>query len=276
MGHRAVVRALVVAGAVLAAMLFAPRARGVVTGDPMPAPVNGFVGAFNGSSCVAVGPFWCITAKHVGGSVDQYVYMQGAQYRVVEIVPHPLYDCELLRVAEELPGYHHLASNVGLDRPCVLGGFGATAGASLASGNGYDWNGPHVETWGENVIEGEGSLLAVRFDSPTSGSAVPHEAIFAVNDSGGGLFVYGPGGDLQLAGIAISVIGWGSSQWNNAAFALNVDLYRNWMMPIVDPGAPVSSAVEAPRAMIGLPGLPPWLNASATGVLLLALRRRRS
>jgi hypothetical protein len=275
MGHRSAIRAFLLTAAALAAMLFAPRAHGVVTGDPMQAPVNGFVGAFNGSSCVAVGRFWFITAKHVGGAVDQSVYMQGAFYRVVEIVQHPVYDCQLLRVAEELPGYHELASNVGLDRPCVLGGFGATAGASLPSGNGYDWNGPHVETWGENLIEGEGDLLAVRFDSPTSGLAVAHEAIFAVNDSGGGLFVYGPGGDLQLAGIAISVLGWGSSQYTNAAFALNVDLYRNWMMPIVDPGAPVSSAVEAPRAMIGVPALPSWAGGIVTFALLLSLRRRR-
>jgi len=37
----------------------------------------------------------------------------------------------------------------------VLGGFGATAGAALPNNSGYDWNGPHVETWGENTIEGD-------------------------------------------------------------------------------------------------------------------------
>lgn len=268
MGHRTLVRVLVVVAAAVASMLAAPRAQGVVTADPMPAPVNGFVGWFNGSSCVAVGPFWFITARHVGGTVDGIVWMQGVQYRVVEVVPHPVYDVQLLRVAQEVPGYHRLASNVGLDQPCVLGGFGATAGTSLPNNGGYDWNGPHVETWGENVIEGEGSLLAVRFDSPASGLAVQHEAVFAVNDSGGGLFVYGPGGELQLAGVAISVIGWGSSAWNAAAFSLNVDLFRGWMAPIVDPSHPVSSAVEAPRAMLSIPGVP--MNVSGL-VMLSAL-----
>jgi hypothetical protein len=164
---------------------------------------------------------------------------------------------------------------VGLGDPCVLGGFGATAGASLSNNSGFDWSGPHVETWGANMIDGEGALLAVRFDPPTSDWAVPHEAIFAVNDSGAGLFVYGLDGSLQLAGIGVSVLGWGSSQYSSTAFALNIDLVRNWMGPIVDPTQPLSSAVAAPRAVIALPGLPAWIGGAIVTLALRGLRRRR-
>jgi len=233
--------------AALAALAYAGHAEGVVTADPMERPSDGWIGAFNGSSCVAVGPYWFVSAKHVGGVVGGYVVMRGIWYRVVEIDEHPTYDVELIRVAEELPGYHHLAEQASLGDPCVLGGLGVTAGAPLPDGSGFDWGGPHEETWGANTIEGDGLMLSIRFDSPLSSYAVAHEAIFAVNDSGGGLFVYGSDGSLQLAGIAVSVMNWGSAQYGNSAFALSVQLFGNWMMPIVDPSQPVSSGVEAPR-----------------------------
>ncbi len=268
-------RSIAVAIGAIGSLVYASTARAVVTADPLPAPLNGWVGDFRGSSCVAVGTFWFVTAKHIGDGTGQAIYMRGQWYTVVETVPHPVYDVQLIRVAEALPGFHHLASGVGLGDPCVLGGFGATAGAALPNNSGYDWNGPHVETWGENTIEGEGNLLAVRFDAPNSPWAVPHEAIFAINDSGAGLFIPGPGGSLDLAGIAISVLGWGSSQYTSAAFCLNVDLYRNWMAPIVDPSQPVSSAVGAPHAMLTIPGLPAWLGGSIVTLALSGVRRRR-
>ncbi len=269
------VRIVVAAAALAAGLAYAPKAMGVVTADPLMPPLNGYVGAYGGSSCVAVGPFWLVTARHVGGVVGSYVWMRGTAYRVVEIVPHPLYDVELVRVAEELPGYHRLAGVVHLNDPCVLGGWGATAGASLPNNTGFDWTGPHVETWGENVIEGEGNLLAVRFDAPTSNLSVPHEAIFAVNDSGAGLFLWAGDGSMELAGIAISVTGWGNSQYGGAAFCLSIELFRNWMAPIVDPATPVSSAVQAPRSMVAIPGLPSWAGGLLLTSGLMGWRRRR-
>lgn len=249
--------------------------KAVVTADPNPLPINGFVGTFRGSSCVAVGNFWFVTAKHTGDGTGQSILMRGQWYTVVETVPHPVYDVQLLRVAEAVPGYHRFATEVHYLDPCVLGGWGATAGAPLPNNTGFDWNGPRVETWGENTIEGEGTLLAVRFDAPTSNFAVPHESVFAVNDSGGGLFIPGPGGSLELAGIAISVMGWGSSQYGTAAFCLNIDVFRNWMAPIVDPSQPVSSGVEAPRGMLSIPGLPAWCGALALVATFAGNRRRR-
>lgn len=258
-------------------LAWAPRADGVVVSglSPMARPADGWVGSWNGSSCVAVGRYWFVTAKHVGGSVGQMVTMRGVDYRSVEVRPHPSYDVQLIRVAEEVPGFHKLAVNVGFGDPVVIGGYGVTGAAPLPSSAGYDWNGPRQETWGANVIEGDGNLLAIRFDPPNSLSAVPEEAIFAVNDSGGGLFAYGSDGSLELAGIAVSVTNFGSSPWSTSGFALNIDMYRTWILPIVDPTAPISSGTGAPRAMMGVPGLPTWFGGVVVCGTLAGLRRRR-
>lgn len=269
------IRLVAAVGGCIASLMASVSAHAVVTGDPSPLPLNGFVGLFRGSSCVAVGNFWFVTAKHTGDGTGQAILMRGQWYNVVETVPHPIYDVQLLRVAEAVPGYHRFASEVHYLDPCVLGGWGATAGGSLPNNTGFDWNGPHVETWGENTIEGEGTLLAIRFDAPTSNFAVPHESVFAVNDSGGGLFLPGPGGSLELAGIAISVMGWGSSQYGTAAFCLNIDVFRNWMAPIVDPSQSVSSGVEAPRGLIAIPGLPMWCGGLVVAATFAGNRRRR-
>jgi hypothetical protein len=262
---------------VLGSLAFAPRVNAVVVSgmDPLPNPSNGYVGTFNGSSCVAVGKHWFISAKHVAGNVGQSIIMRGVWYNVLEIRAHPLYDVQLLRVGEELPGHHRLANAPAYGDTAFLAGYGVTAAAALPNDGGYDWNGPRQETWGANVIEGEGSLLTVRFDKPSDTAAVPHEAIFAVNDSGGGLFTLGADGSYELAGIAVSVFGFGSAQWYNSAFALNVTLYRNWMMPIVDPDTPVSSGVMAPRAMLGVPGLGAFEGACIFTIAAALTRRRR-
>lgn len=263
------------AAAILGVVAAPARAVIVADMDEMDAPANSFIGAWNGSSCVAVGPHHFLSAKHVGGVVGQNVVMKGVPYRVVEILLHTLYDVQLLRVAEDLPGYHHFADNPGYGDPCLLGGFGVTTTGPLANNAGWNWDGTRRETWGANMIEGDGSMLAIRFDAPSSGIAVPHEATFAVNDSGAGLFTIGADGSLELAGIAVSVMGFGSSQYNYAAFALNVSLYKMWAQPIVDPAMPISSGVAPPRAMLVVPGAPEWLGGALTFAVLAGMRRRK-
>ncbi len=217
----------------------------VANNDPMPAPLNGYVGTWNGSSAVCIAPNWIISARHVNGVVGGIFTLRGRQFRAVEIRQHATQDVQLIRVAETLPGYHALATGVSAGQLGILGGWGVTNGNPIT--NGYDWTGPRRETWGANMIEGSGSLWVVRFDSPTSPAAVPHEAIFAVNDSGGGLFVVAPDGSLQLAGIANSVTGFGQSVYGNAAFCLNLDLVRPWIQSIVPTSNAVDSSVVAPR-----------------------------
>jgi len=272
MGTRRLIHRLIVAAVgVIAALAYAGKANGViVSGEAMAQPAAGWVGSFNGSSCVAVGKHCFVTARHVGGGPGNIVVMRGQIYSVTEVIPHPSYDCQIVRVAEELPGFHTIASGIELGDACILGGWGVTAEATLPNNAGYDWAGPHEETWGANTLSSVGPLLVITFDSPASTSAVPHEATFAVNDSGAGVFVYAADGSLELAGIAVSVMSWGSSPWGCSAFAFNLDTVRNWIAPLADPSAPVSSAVEAPRAMISIPGLPAWVG----GLLLVGFNRR--
>lgn len=273
---RSRVTAAAIVCASIASLAYAPRANAVVVSgmDPLPLPDNAWVGTFNGSSCVGIGRNWFISARHVGGNVGQGIHMRGVLYAVLEIRSHPTFDIQLLRVAQDLPGYHKLAENAAYGDPAFLAGYGVTAAAALPNNAGYDWNGPRVETWGANIIEGEGSLLSVRFDPPSDPASVPHEAIFAVHDSGGGLFIMNPAGEYELAGVAVSVIGFGQAAWGSAAFALNVNLYKNWMMPIVDPETPVSSGVGAPRAALGLPGAPAWLGGAVLACSAFGSRRR--
>ena len=266
----------VAASALLALAGAASPACAIVTGDEMSAPSEGYVGTFNGSSGVAIGAHWFISAKHVGGSVNSMFTMKGVTYRAVQIVQHPTMDIMLVRVAETLPGYHTIAEDADVQSgsPCVLGGWGVTAGDALSDG--WNWNGPHKETWGANLIDSAGSIISIQFDGPSSGIAVPHEATFAVNDSGGGLFVYGPEGDLRLAGIAVSVTGWGSSRYGNAAFAISLPQLYNWIMPYVDPSRPLASSVEAPRASLGHPVTTLlFLGTAGSALLGRAGRRRR-
>lgn len=269
-------RLTALAALALAGLAAAPASGVIVSGGtPLAAPDNAWVGYWNGSSCVAIGPNWLVSAKHVGGSVGGFVSLKGVAYQVVEIRLHPQYDVQLLRVAEVLPGYHALNPAAALGDPVLLGGFGVTTAAPLPNNAGWDWNGNRQETWGANVIEGEGSLLTIRFDPPSAAASVPKEAAFGVNDSGAGLFTIASDGSLELAGIAVSVMNFGSAPWYTTAFALNSSLWRSWAGPIADPNTPISSGVAPPRAMLGIPGVDAVVGPALLTLALASLRRSR-
>jgi hypothetical protein len=267
--------AMIAAGLLLASGPLTPAAHAIVVanGDAMPEPTNGYVGAWNGSSAVCIAPNWIISAKHVGGAVGQYFTMRGQQYRAVEIQTHATQDVQLIRVAETLPGYHALATGVEAGDLAILGGWGRTNGVQLS--NGYDWTGPRRETWGANIIEAVGSQIMIRFDNPTSPSAVPHEATFAINDSGAGLFIVGPDGSLQLAGIAVSVTGFGQSAYGSLAFSVSMEMMRTWIQGIAPTNTVVGSSVPAPRASLFGSGAPSIIWAGGVLLGLAAARRRR-
>lgn len=231
----------------IAALAIASAAHAVVVADhdPLPTPLDGYVGDWNGSSAVCIAPNWIVSAKHVGGQVGGMFTIRGEQFRSVEIRQHAIQDIQLIRVAETLPGHHRIATGVAAGDIALLGGWGVTAGNAIT--NGYDWTGSRAETWGANTIDSAGSLLIIRFDNPTSSAAIPHEAIFAVNDSGAGLFTHGIDGSLELAGLAVSVTGFGQSLYGNMAYCLNMDNLRSWIAPLATPGTPVASSVAAPR-----------------------------
>lgn len=244
--------------------------------DPMPTQNNGYVGWWNGSSAVCIGPNWIVSAKHVAGAVGNLFWMRGVSYRSVEIRQHPTQDIQLIRVAETLPGYHRIATGVQAGDPALLGGYGNTNGADVA--NGYDWTGAQAEVWGANTIDNAGTLVVIDFDNPNTlgnaGGAVPHESIFAVHDSGAGLFVWGLDGSLELAAVAVSVTGYGSSVYGNAAFCVNLEYLRTWIQPIADPGMPITSSTVAPRAAVFDGGTHSMVWGAVFGLSMI-LRRRR-
>lgn len=249
----------------------------IVSGaTPMPAPANGFIGNWNGSTAVCVGPRWIISARHVGGAPGtKFTRPDGQEWTAIEVRNHPDYDVQLVHVDRDLPGWHKFAENPQLGEPVLLGGYGQTTNGPMPNNRGWTWGGPRALIWGANKIDGEGLLLAVRFDRPTDPNSVPFESTFAVNDSGAGLFTIGADGSLELAGIAISVSEWGQSSWGSMSFALNANLYRNWAMPIVDPSTPITSGIIAPQASVALPGVHPVLGGLALIAMLGSIRRRR-
>ena len=244
-------------------------------GNGMPAPANGYVGWWNGSSGVCVSPYWVMSAKHVGGAPGDSFLIKGKWYQCVEIVTNPVYDVQLIRVSSPLPGWHRLGTDAAAGDPVVLGGYGVTTTGPVTGNAGWNWSGQQEETWGANLLAGTGNLLQIIFNAPSNPQSVAYEATFSVHDSGAGLFTFGSDGALDLVGIAVSVTGWGESDYGSSAFCVNIDLVRNWAMPIIDPDQPVTSGVVAPRSFVSLPGLPEWVGGTVVVGALSTLRRRR-
>lgn len=275
-GKRKAARTLAVLAGALLSLFHAPDAAAIVCADreAMPAPSNGYVGWWNGSSAVCIAPNWIISARHVGGEVGNLFWMRGQSYRSVEIVRHATQDIQLIRVAETLPGHHAIASGVQAGDLGILGGWGNTAGTAVAGG--YDWSGAQAETWGANLIDNAGTLIVIDFDDLEADDSVAYESLFAVHDSGAGLFVYTGGGELQLAGVAVSVTGWNQTVVGNAAFCVNLHYLRGWIDQIVAPGHPIiSSSTVAPRASMFDSGTHSMVWGAAL-FLGMACKRRRA
>lgn len=243
--RRAAIRLL--QGAVLVSLAWGlgPEAAGVVVegGVSAPRPADGYVGKWNGSSGVPVDTHWFLTAKHVGGAVGQNFLLQDTLYTAAEIVDHPTADLRLVRVEQEMPGHHEIASDPKIGDPAMVGGYGAIAGSS--TGNGYRWSGTRAEAWGYNTVELLGSKVGIRFDAPTSDQALPQESACAVNDSGAGIFTVGPDGSLELAGLAVSVVTtWGQSDYGSWSLGINLSLYTDWLYDYITPAPEPAPAPE--------------------------------
>ncbi len=242
----------------------------------MSRPLGAAVGTWNGSSGVAVGPQWFITAKHTGGGVGGWFLCNGQWHQAVEIREHPTMDLQMVRVAETFETWHRIATGVVAGDPCMMGGWGVTAASPIDGNLGYNWSGTREETWGANVVQNASAVLSIRFDAPGTGNAVPYEASFAVNDSGGGLFTWGVDGRLELAGVAVSISGYGAAGYGQSGYAIRLEPLMAWIMEVADPSMPISSSVVAPRASLAENG---WLGVAGAAMLLTGLhgltRRRR-
>ena len=200
----------------------------VVHGTPLAKPAKSYVGSWNGSSAVAIGPRAVITAKHVQGYVTQRFTMDGVQYTVKAIHQHPSADIQVIELNNQLPGWHKVAGTPYPGQRTTIFGMGYVAGAGTSQG--YAWSSSRAETWGLNTIDTVTSwYLVTRFDNSANS---PSEAMFATFDSGGGVFVEQSGGTLALAGIAVSVSSsTGFSAFGDRGYAVNVAAQSAWLAP---------------------------------------------
>lgn len=205
---------------------------GADSGARMDAPQLGFVGSWNGSSAVAVGDRWIITAAHVGGRAKGTFDLAGERYRGVERVVNVGADLALIRLDRDLPGWHTITSDVSRRDEVLLAGAGRVAG-DLVRAETYAWSRERELTWGENVIDRiSRGRIEMTFDAGRRG-ALEFEAGFALNDSGGGVFVVSDEGELLLAGIARGVSELNVTRRGSRSYATLLADHLGWINSIL-------------------------------------------
>jgi len=192
------------------------------------------------ASCVAISPNYIITTRHQSYGVGSSVWFGGTEYRVAEIIIHPVADLRVVRLTAvggqpaNLTNYVDVYTNDGgeLGQTVAMGGYGMGRGANLPSGDispstyGYSWDGSDNSTlrWGQNCVDVVGTSTYAtgrvdptenyasqyiradfdRWDAAPSEKRVPYEAAPAFYDSGGGWFI-NDGGTWKVAGLTLSV-----------------------------------------------------------------------
>lgn len=249
--------------------------------EAAPAGLNwSYVYNYNGSSAVAVGGGWLLTAAHVADDgpqpPDPYsLSIGGTVYNQQEIVYHSdgadRADLALVRFDRDFPGYYPLYTEPNPNSLVGLGvlmvGFGTTgtvyADYFTASGAGRN-----TRRWGSQVID-----RARPFNYPAGGMVgytknlgfwmdfdlghTTHEAGTGLGDSGGGTF-YNDGGVWKLVGIMTSRQEGEIAGQYTGTYAVSMPAYAGW----------IATAIPEPGA-IRLIGL------STFGLFLARARQRR-
>lgn len=215
-------------------------------------------------------------------------------YQTIAVADIPGSDLRVYQVAGTLPVYAELyRGTITVGTAVSVVGMGVhTLGAEVTTADpepnehGWRWGGTRGKSWGSNHVEGfattsEGfKLVVIDFD------AVAGEAALAVNDSGGGLFIF-DGGQWKLAGVHYAVEGRystsadGSSPFNAAIYdgeGLFIESSNGWVaapdrpqFSYVSNVSHYASAIDAAVASIPEPATLSLLAAAGS----LALLRRR-
>lgn len=210
--------------ALLLALAPAATALLVDTADPQlyerpPADDPGWnnVGRRGTTSAIYLGDGWILTASHAAvGEVE----FGGKPYQPVEDSMHWIEgpggtraDLIVFRVSPEpaLPPLLLAQRSPELGAPALLIGYGQGRGDVAHGGPGFQLDGRGEKRWGSNTVEasrldlpGPNQTLTRCFVMKFSHGASLHEAQATVGDSGGAVFVGGPG-RWRLAGVMLSV-----------------------------------------------------------------------
>lgn len=189
---------------------------------------DGYVGDWNGSSCVAIAPNWCASALHTWGGAGSSLNFKYQSYQVTEVIPHPLADLQLIHFTPAVPHWHPVRSTIRPGDEIIIAGFGRVAMPGEA------WHFPRQELWGTNRAEGVGGsptvqgFITFNYSSPTSETATEHEASLAMNDSGGGIFSRGADGTYYLEAIHNGTTAAGVSNFGALNYSVNLAALADW------------------------------------------------
>ncbi len=167
---------------------------------------------WGGFTATPIAPNYLLSAKHIGNQGDTFLF-GGVTYHVTALIPDPMGDLQILRVAETLPLFAPLYSRSDeIGKRIAVFGRGTQRGAEILLGNvrhGWAWGtGDGVLRWGENFVTGiypfgaQNDLLYAAFDE----AGLPNECHLSVGDSGGAAFI-NDNGLWKLAGIHYAVDG---------------------------------------------------------------------
>ncbi len=267
------------AAIVLAAMPSTASAVVVFGGVGMDAPTNGFVGSWNGSTAVAVGDQWILTAAHVGGRERGRFVMNGERYRGIERFVNEDADLALIRVNDLLTGWHAITDDARRGEDVLIAGAGRVAG-DLVDG-GYEWGRDRELVWGANEIESTRyGRISMEFDADRRGS-VEFEAGFAMNDSGGGVFTVSDDGELLLAGIARGVSELGVTRRGSMSYAVLLEDHMEWINSIIGEqgdwyaGWLEEQALRSALGEVAVQTPAPGVGVALLGGVAIFARRRR-
>ncbi|MBN8645085.1 MAG: hypothetical protein J0L61_07580 [Planctomycetes bacterium] len=183
---------------IIVALVGTPAASALIISSGASArPSESYVGLFGGGTAVAVGPRTILTAAHVGGGKGSAFVLGNTTYSAVSTITSDTADLMSVTLDRDLPGWYPIAGeSVRRGARLTIAGFGLTSDG--ASRNGFTWSDDRAEMWGLNRLDSaKDGHLFFRFDR----SPGRQEAILTPGDSGGAVFITGPGGELQLVGI---------------------------------------------------------------------------
>ena len=141
-------------------------------------------------------------------------------------------DLALIRLDRDLPGWHAITADVSKRDSVLLAGAGRVAG-DLTRAETYSWSRDRELTWGENVIDAiSRGRIEMTFDAARRG-ALEFEAGFALNDSGGGVFVVTDEGELLLAGVARGVSELNVTRRGSKSYAVHLATHLDWINSIL-------------------------------------------